>query len=75
MKIYKVYIWDVPSDDGEHKHTSIKYTTNQESAKKILRENVEGYRDEVWMGEIKFELNKKGILEMLNNYFAYPDNG
>lgn len=74
MKIYKVSVWD-DMEDGQQEHTHIQYVTNKKSAEKILSKNAEGYRDEDWMGEINFDLSKKGILEMLNNYFTYPENG
>lgn len=74
MKIYKVSIWDA-MEDGQDEHTSIQYTSNKKSAEKILSKNAEGYRGEECLDEINFDLSKKGILNMLNNYFTYPDNG
>lgn len=73
MKIYRVSFRRAGDE-----HTNYEYLTNKAQAKRMQnKENKErgsaNVTDEV--EEIEFTLSKKGIIDLLNSYASYPDNG
>lgn len=70
MKIYRISF-----RLSDQEHTGFEYYASRVSAERAQRRNnhASNSRDEV--EEIEFILSKRGILDLMNAYAAYPDNG
>jgi hypothetical protein len=72
MKVYRVGLRDVWSEHKGYLFYSSKSEAEAEQ-KKDNKDRGNSMQDEVT--EIEFDLTKKGVIEMLNQWASHPDNG
>lgn len=75
MKVYKVPMRNIQEIDEDDGHTGYVWTLSKREATKLFNENGADQNRGDEIEELEFAMNKRSVIEFLNDHCSHPDNG